>query len=247
MFIRLSSVILSALLLSGCATAHRPAQYSSYAPPSAPAPRYESVAMENVAPARPGAGAVYHTVKPQETLWGISKSYGVDMEELARINNITDVTAIEKGSVLAIPAKRSPKARAASARIRQGSGISHFTWPVRGSVVSRFGDRAENGPNKGIDIRASEGQDVLASRAGKVVYCDRSLRGFGQTVIIDHLDGFQTVYSYNSEILVSVGDEVRHRDRVAKVGQTGRAREPMLHFEIRLDGEPINPESCLAK
>jgi lipoprotein NlpD len=80
-----------------------------------------------------------------------------------------------------------------------------------------------------------------------VVYRDSQLKGFGQTIIIDHGDGYQTVYSYNSAILVNVGDDVRQRDAIAKVGSSGRAKEPTLHFEIRRNGEPHNPEFYLSK
>ena len=89
--------------------------------------------------------------------------------------------------------------------------------------------------------------NVTASRGGKVVYCDSHLKGFGQTVIIDHMDGFQTVYSYNADIAVKVGDMVEQKDVIAKVGSSGRAREPMLHFEIRKNGEPQNPEFYLSR
>ena len=95
--------------------------------------------------------------------------------------------------------------------------------------------------NKGVDIRAIEGSAVRASRAGKVVYCDSQLKGFGKTVILDHGNNYQTVYSYNRDILVKVGDVVEQNTVIAKVGRTGRAREPSLHFEIRRNGEPQNP------
>lgn len=117
----------------------------------------------------------------------------------------------------------------------------YFAWPVRGSVVSSFGAKAGRVINKGIDISAREGELVRAARAGKVVYCNPHMKGFGKTVILDHGDGFQTVYACNSDILVNVGDMVASNDPIAKVGRTGRAKEPMLHFEIRRDGKPQDP------
>jgi lipoprotein NlpD len=95
--------------------------------------------------------------------------------------------------------------------------------------------------NKGIDIRAEKGAAVKAARSGRVVFRDDKFSGFGRTLIIDHEDGYQTVYSYASEILVKAGDEVRQHDIIARVGRTGRAKEPCLHFEIRKNGEPQNP------
>ncbi len=116
-----------------------------------------------------------------------------------------------------------------------------FIWPVRGYVLVPFGSKVNNVINKGIDIKAQEGSSVKAARSGKVVYCDSHLKGFGKTVIIDHGEGLQSVYSYNSDIMVSVGGRVAKSETIAKVGRTGRAKEPSLHFEIRKDGEPQNP------
>jgi len=120
-----------------------------------------------------------------------------------------------------------------------------FIWPVRGQIISPFGAKVDRVINKGIDIRAEEGSSVRAARAGRVVYCDSRLKGFGKTVILDHGDGFQTVYSYNSEILVNVGDTVSRNDVIAKAGRTGRAKEPCLHFEIRKNSGPQDPQRYL--
>ena len=92
-----------------------------------------------------------------------------------------------------------------------------------------------------ILVKSSFSFGVRASRSGKVVYRDQFMKGFGKTVILDHGDNYQTVYSYNSDILVNVGDQVAQNSVIAKVGRTGRAKDPTLHFEIRRDGEPQNP------
>ena len=122
-----------------------------------------------------------------------------------------------------------------------------FTWPVRGTIVAPFGAQVDKVINKGIDIGAREGMNVKASRSGKVVYSDSQLKGFGKTLIIDHGDDYQTVYSYNSDILVNVGDRVNRNDVIARVGRTGRAKESSLHFEIRKGGEPQNPLYYLSR
>lgn len=121
------------------------------------------------------------------------------------------------------------------------SPFTKFNWPVRGGLVSSFGDKIDDFRNKGIDIRAISGSPVRAAAAGKVVYSDSKMRGFGKTVIIDHGDSIQTVYAYNSEILVRIGDIVARDQIIAKAGDTGRAKEPSLHFEVRRDGEPVDP------
>jgi len=122
---------------------------------------------------------------------------------------------------------------------------SSFVWPVRGFVISGFGDKVNGVINKGIDIRVEEGTAVRAAKSGKVVYCDPYMKGFGKTIILDHGAGYQTVYAYNSDIFVKLGDQVQQHSVIANVGSTGRAKEPSLHFEIRRNGEPQNPKVYL--
>lgn len=120
-----------------------------------------------------------------------------------------------------------------------------FVWPVNGYVANQYGAKVDRVINKGIDIKSASGTPVRAAKSGRVVYRDPYLKGYGKTVIIDHGNGYQTVYSYNSDILVKVGDVVDQNFVIARVGTTGRAGEPMLHFEIRRDGQPLDPESYL--
>lgn len=116
-----------------------------------------------------------------------------------------------------------------------------FAWPVKGVVISSFGSKVDRSRNKGIDILVPEGSDVRASRSGRVVFCDDKFRGFGRTVVVDHGDRYETVYAYNSAILVKVGDMVGRDTVIARSGKTGRAREASLHFEIRREGRSENP------
>ena len=102
--------------------------------------------------------------------------------------------------------------------------------------MKRFGS-----VNKGVDIQAAEGTHVRAARGGKVTFIHENLPGFGKTVIIDHEDGFASVYAYVSQILVSAGQRVSQKDVIARVGSTGRTRVAALHFEIRRHQKPQNP------
>jgi lipoprotein NlpD len=190
-------------------------------------------------------GGMSHTVKSGETLWSISKMYGVDLNALVRANSLQDSSVVNRGQVLLIPGSaRQVAAPRYSASYTAGN--DSFVWPVNGYVLAPFGSKIDRIRNKGVDIRASEGANVKASRSGRVVYCDSRLKGFGKTVILDHSDNYQTVYSYNSDILVRVGDIVQQNETIARVGRTGRAKEPSLHFEIRKDGEPQNPAYYLS-
>ena len=111
-----------------------------------------------------------------------------------------------------------------------------WVWPLQGKLIDRFAE----GVNKGIDIAAKIGEPVLAAAAGKVVYVGSSLRGYGQLVIVKHNATFLSAYAHNSKILVKEGQNVTKGQEIAEAGSTDADR-PMLHFEIRRLGKPVDP------
>lgn len=119
-------------------------------------------------------------------------------------------------------------------------------WPVKGEVTATFGSprRTEAGVNaptwKGVFIRAKVGQDVQAVAAGRVVFADW-LRGFGNLAIVDHGEGFLSVYGNNESLLVSVGERVAAGEAIATVGSTGGISDSGLYFELRFQGRPFDP------
>ena len=197
-----------------------------------------------------GTGGSYHIVARGQTLWSISRMYGVDVDDIARANRISDAR-IEVGQRLLIPAGRDaaaatqrpehPAAQSPSGPPRKAYSLEEFVWPVSGKVISIFGMRRDGARNKGIDIQASPGTQVIASRSGQVSFTHEGLPGFGKTIIVDHGDGFATVYAYVGEILVQRGENVSQRQMIARVGKTGRTDVPALHFEIRRAQKPQNP------
>lgn len=182
---------------------------------------------------------VYHTIERGQTLWGISKLYGADLDELLALNRITDVSRISAGQKIFIPGLKSSKKMPAYTEARGDDGA--FTWPVNGKVLLTFGSRHYDMVNKGVDIIVEPGEDVRSSRAGTVSFIDEDFEGYGETIIVDHGDGFSTVYAYNSKILAKVGDNIAKRQVIAKAGSSGRADAPLLHFEIRKRHKPENP------
>jgi septal ring factor EnvC (AmiA/AmiB activator) len=114
--------------------------------------------------------------------------------------------------------------------------------PIRGELANRFGaQRSSGGPTwKGLFIRSAAGQEVRAVASGRVVFSDW-LRGFGNLLIIDHGQGYLTIYGYNESVLKQVGDAVRGGDAVATVGTSGGNTESGLYFEIRHKGKPFDP------
>lgn len=121
--------------------------------------------------------------------------------------------------------------------------------PVEGRISSGFGYRRHpitglRSFHYGIDITANRGVEVQAAGTGVVVFSGWS-GGFGNVVIISHGYGYETVYAHNSKLLVSVGDKVNKGDIISKVGTTGNSTGPHLHFEIRIDGEAVDPTGVL--
>jgi len=114
--------------------------------------------------------------------------------------------------------------------------------PVRGELTGRFGaPRAGGGLVwKGVFVRAPEGEEVRAVAAGRVVFADW-LRGFGNLLVLDHGQGFLTIYGNNQSIVKRPGDDVKGGEVVATVGATGGVEESGLYFEVRQQGRPVDP------
>jgi septal ring factor EnvC (AmiA/AmiB activator) len=118
-----------------------------------------------------------------------------------------------------------------------------LTWPLaRGHLVHRFGQRKLDGQRwDGVLIAAPEGEKVRAIYAGRVVYADW-LRGFGLLLIIEHDDGYMSLYGHNQALLKERGEWVAAGDVIALAGSSGGERSPGLYFAIRYHGRPVNPE-----
>jgi len=116
-------------------------------------------------------------------------------------------------------------------------------WPTKGKISEHYDETIGNSELKssGVLIDAPTGQNVYAIYPGKIVFADW-LKGFGLLMIVDHGNGYMTLYARNNAIFYHVGDFVNKGDIIAQVGQTGGYPESGLYFEIRKDGNPINPE-----
>ncbi len=132
----------------------------------------------------------------------------------------------------------------ASSRDGTEGQAPEFMWPVKGPVTRWFGVSAGQ-RHDGIDIVAPEGTPVLAAAAGKVIYSDNGISGYGNLVIVEHAGGFTSVYGHNRRNLVRVEQEVKKGQPIAEVGKTGRADGYHLHFEIRNHAKPVDPMAYL--
>jgi len=116
---------------------------------------------------------------------------------------------------------------------------SRFSWPIQGEISSLFGMR-HGRRHDGLDIRSPPGTPVAAAADGEVVFAKR-MRGYGNLVLLKHRDDYFTVYAHNSVNLAKVGAKVKKGQIIAKVGRTGRATGPHLHFEVRDGAKARNP------
>jgi len=190
-----------------------------------------------------------HRVKSGENLYRIGQAYGVEYRELARMNGIDDPHRIEVGQRLIVPnaTRELPvelitpsRARAdAPAPAELPADRSPFVWPVEGQVMDAFGPRGET-HHDGIDIAAPVGTPIRAARGGRVLYSNSLVR-YGNVLIVDHGEGYVTVYAHNRTNGVTTGTVVRQGDAIGEVGESGDASGPSLHFEVRKDNVARNP------
>lgn len=202
----------------------------------------------------------FHHVQEGDTLYAIARTYGVPAEAIARENALRG-DAIDQGAVLFIPGARQelvvapprarmegrPQRRAGPTQIPRAGvrpldvaahGLA-LAWPTPGVLVSGFGNRSGEA-HDGVDLAAPEGTDVVAAAAGTVLFAGEQ-RGYGNIVLLSHEGDLVTVYAHNEQNLVRKGEHVDRGERIARVGRTGNATGPHLHFEVRVGARPHDP------
>ena len=137
------------------------------------------------------------------------------------------------------PKKQLPKVAARSS--------SKFSWPVRGKILSAYGAKNNGLFNDGINIAATKGTLVKAAENGVVAYAGNEVKGMGNLIIIQHSDGWMTVYAHLDSMSVKRGVRVNVGTPIGRVGKTGKVDQPQLHFEIRKGTKAYNPTKYLKK
>lgn len=187
-----------------------------------------------------GAAAPTVTVARGDSLWNIAKRYNTTITAIMSVNGLTD-TNLRVGQQLRIlPSSELLPAAAPQAAPRILPGM---VWPLQGLITSRFGYRRLriNGSNNhtGLDIDGSTGDVVVAASAGVVTFSGWH-GGYGNTVVIEQ-DNTTYYYAHASDLLVGEGEVVTAGQPIATVGNTGASTGSHLHFEIRIDGVPVDP------
>jgi lipoprotein NlpD len=116
-------------------------------------------------------------------------------------------------------------------------------WPLRGVLYGRFGKKGRE-PHDGIDLAAPAGTPVKTGQEGTVLYAGEQ-KAYGLIVIVQHPNGLITLYAHNRDLRVKTGQTVRRSQVIATVGESGRTSGPHLHFEVRVDGKPVDPVDYL--
>jgi murein DD-endopeptidase MepM/ murein hydrolase activator NlpD len=192
---------------------------------------------------------VYHVVERHQTFYRICKTYGVELKKVTALNGISDPGKIQTGQRIFIPgAKKVLRVEIyledVVAEPVDKAEVSYkkldFMWPVEGKINDVF-EEAESRRHQGIDISSPQGTPIRASNAGLVIYSNNTIKGYGNLIILRHSEELVTVYAHNQVNLVEEGAEVEKGQIIGKVGQTGRASGPHLHFEIRKNNKAIDP------
>jgi len=186
---------------------------------------------------------IVHVIQAGQTLTDISVTYAVPVESLTAANGLTTSSTIFAGDRILIPEVTSSFWDDV---VRLSKGVpSRFIWPLEGEVVSTFGWRDHPVQNfwhhhDGIDLDVPEGTIVHAAAGGEVIYYGEQ-QGYGNVLIIEHADGYITMYGHLSSALVAAGRYVEMGQEIALSGNTGISSGPHLHFEVRNGEFPIDP------
>jgi lipoprotein NlpD len=194
----------------------------------------------------PTRGAATYTVKRGDTLYSIAWRHGVDYRDVARWNGIGRDFLIRPGQVLyLVPSSRAdrqarqrplpPPATAAPA-IPAGAAVN-WGWPAD-QVQVQLTTRPNS--SQGLTMAGRLGQPIRAAAAGNVVYVGSGLLGYGKLVIIKHNETFLSAYGHTDAVLVREGVGVEAGQAIATMGE-GPGQRPMLYFEIRVNGQPVDP------
>jgi len=218
------------------------------------------VGQELVVPV--GNGILYR-LKLGDTLQDVALFFGIKVEDIVSFpaNGITSPDTVREGMLVFLPGAKpppppEPKPAPAAPQptpppaVQQPSPTppasvaaaanSGLIWPVRGMLTQHFG-----GGHKGLDIATAHGTPVVAAAAGQVVLVAYGYYGYGNYVIIRHANGMETSYAHLSAIYVTMGQQVQQGDVIGTVGCTGWCTGPHLHFEVHVNGVPVDPLAYL--
>jgi len=207
-----------------------------------------------------------HVVKKGETGFDIAMRYGVPFDDIAVANALEMDAPLKAGQTLRIPtvlpppkpgekpeakADEKPAEKPAEKADSEPTEKPRLTWPVEGKIRRAFTPRGKTDAtgdyHEGIDIPAEPNTAVRAVAGGTVLFAGKEPESFGNLVVIDHGNGWQSAYGFLAKITVKKGGTVAPRERVGLVGHSGKATHDELHFELRRANKPVDPVDYLPK
>ena len=217
---------------------------------------------------KPASAPSTYTVQRGDTLYSITWRYGLDYRTIAAANEISPSYTIYPGQKLYLKKpfpKKKTVARSTAATTSQGGSsaskktvaatkpkaptrdsatantkVSSWRWPTKGKVTRGYSSTV----HKGIDISGAKGDAIYAVASGTVVYAGTGIVGFGELLIVKHNDIYLSAYGHNYRLFVEEGDRVKAGQKIAEKGSSG-TDTVKLHFEIRKEGKPIDPQKLL--
>lgn len=179
-------------------------------------------------------------VRHGETLYSIAWETGKDPNKLARWNKIKNIDRISAGQRLRLVPPASESETGIRSDVSENRKLN-WVWPTAADHVTAYDPQSGI---TGLEIAGKSGQKINSAASGQVVYAGEGLRGYGRLLIVKHNDEYLSAYAHNRRLLVQEGEWVNSGQTVAEMGSSGTDRVK-LHFEIRKNGDPVDPGKFL--
>jgi lipoprotein NlpD len=186
----------------------------------------------------------FYEVRTGDTLFAIAARFGLDHRDLARWNRLGDGSLIFPGQRLRLRGPGAGPGDAAPTQPDAGSPPPAWRWPADATVASRFGESPRTA--SGILLAGPAGAPVVAAAPGEVVYAGSGLAGYGLLAIVRHDATWLSAYGHNTELSVREGERVAAGQAIGRMGPAA-GHAGALHFEIRRNGEPVDPLAWLPR
>lgn len=226
---RISALLLFIVLLASCATHHS-------------ASRRDQAQV-----------GITHVIDKGDTLYSLSRHYGLSVEEILSANNLEKNAVLQVGQPIYLP-RVDPKSlvkgdkitKSEITKVDDGRGIV-LSWPVEKGVVFRTFDQTPSRLHEGLSIGAPANTPVKVAQNGEVIFAAQGNNHLGRMVLVKHNEAFVSIYAHLDLIKVKVGQKLSKGDIIGTVGTSGGVESPRVYFELRKDRMPVNPEPYLSK